>query len=105
MADMTNTPLSSAKAMTFIVTRDRARAVAFYRDVLGFKVVSEDGFAAVFDLNGTMLRISAQENFTPQPHTVLGWQVPDIVSAVTALKAKGVRFNTYEGLEQDTLGI
>ncbi len=105
MADMTDAPLSSAKAMTFIVTRDRAKAAAFYRDVLGFKLVSEDGFAAVFDLNGTMLRLSAQENFSPQPHTVLGWEVPDIVSAVTALKAKGVKFSTYEGLKQDTLGI
>jgi len=28
---------------------------AFYRDVPGFRLVSEDMFAAVFDLNGTML--------------------------------------------------
>jgi catechol 2,3-dioxygenase-like lactoylglutathione lyase family enzyme len=91
--------------MTFIVTRDRAKAVAFYRDVLGFKFVGEDDFAAVFDVSGTMLRISTQQNFTPQPHTVLGWEVHDIVSAVTALKATGVKFNVYEGLGQDELGI
>lgn len=91
--------------MAFIVTRDRTAAVAFYRDILGFRFISEDGFAAVFDLNGTMLRISADKNFTPQAHTVLGWQVPDIVSAVTALRAKGIKFNTYNGLEQDALGI
>ena len=88
-----------------LIVKDIRRSVAFYRDVLGFRLISEDGFAAVFDLNGTMLRISADESFTPQAHTVLGWQVPDIVSAVTALRAKGVGFNTYEGLEQDPLGI
>jgi catechol 2,3-dioxygenase-like lactoylglutathione lyase family enzyme len=102
---MTITALASAKAMTFIVTRDRAKAVAFYRDVLGFKFVGDDDFAAVFDVNGTMLRISTRDNFTPQPHTVLGWEVHDIVSTVTALKASGVKFNVYEGLGQDELGI
>jgi catechol 2,3-dioxygenase-like lactoylglutathione lyase family enzyme len=102
---MTITALASAKTMTFIVTRDRAKAVAFYRDVLGFKFVSEDDFAAVFDINGTMLRISTRTNFAPQPHTVLGWEVHDIVSAVTALKASGVKFNVYEGLGQDELDI
>ena len=102
---MTITALASAKAMTFIVTRDRAKAVAFYRDVLGFKFVGEDDFAAVFDVNGTMLRISTRDNFTPQPHTVLGWEVHDIVSTVTALKASGVKFNVYKGLGQDELGI
>jgi catechol 2,3-dioxygenase-like lactoylglutathione lyase family enzyme len=102
---MTITALRSAKVMTFIVTRDRAKAVAFYRDVLGFTFVSEDDFAAVFDVNGTMLRISTRDNYTPQSHTVLGWEVHDIVSVVTALKASGVKFNVYEGLGQDELGI
>ena len=98
-------PLASAKAMTFIVTRDRTKAIVFYRDVLGFKFVSEDDFAAVFDMDGTMLRISEQKDFTPQPHTVLGWEVHDIVSVAIELQAKGVRFNVYEGLGQDKSGI
>lgn len=102
---MTTVPLASAKAMTFLVTRDRAKAVGFYRDTLGFALVGEDDFAAVFDLNGTTLRISTQENFAPQPHTVLGWEVTDIVSAIAALKAKGIAFTIYEGMGQDAVGI
>ena len=93
------------KVMTFIVTRDRARAKAFYADTLGFEVVSEDMFATVFDLNGTQLRISEVSGHQPPPHTVLGWDVPDIEASVKALKAKGVAFNVYEGFGQDELGI
>jgi catechol 2,3-dioxygenase-like lactoylglutathione lyase family enzyme len=91
--------------MTFILTRDRATSVPFYRDVLGFPLVSDDFFAAVLDLNGTMLRISTVETHEPTPSTVLGWEVPDITAAARTLKAKGVEFNIYEGFGQDELGI
>lgn len=100
----TNFP-AAAKVMTFIVTRDRAVAKKFYGETLGFKQISEDDFAVVFDLNGTMLRISTVKDHSPPMHTVLGWQVPDIVAAVKTLKAKGVKFNVYEGFQQDDLGI
>ena len=96
---------STAKAITFILTRDRPKAIPFYRDVLGFPLVSEDMFAAVFDLNGTMLRISTVETHQPGPSTVLGWEVPDIEAAARALIAKGIQFNIYEGFGQDELGI
>jgi catechol 2,3-dioxygenase-like lactoylglutathione lyase family enzyme len=102
---MTSPLGASAKAMSFIVTRDRAKAKSFYGGTLGFTQTSDDPFAAVFDLNGTMLRISTVEEHQPPAHTVLGWAVPDIVAAVTTLKAKGVVFNVYEGFGQDALGI
>ncbi len=97
--------LASAKAMAFIVTRDRAQAKAFYGDCLGFALTHEDEFAAVFDLNGTMLRISTVEGHAPAQHTVLGWEVQDIALAVRALRDKGVAFTVYEGFGQDELGI
>ena len=96
---------AASKVMTFIVTRDRAVAQKFYGETLGFKQISEDGFAVVFDLNGTMLRISTVEKHKPPVHTVLGWEVPDIVGAVRRLKSRGVAFNIYEGFGQDELGV
>jgi extradiol dioxygenase family protein len=96
---------AGAKAATFIVTRDRAVAKKFYGETLGFQQTHEDDFAVVFDLNGTRLRISTVKDHKPQMHTVLGWEVTDIVSAVKALTAKGVSFNRYPGFEQDELGI
>jgi len=96
---------TSAKTMTFIVTRDRTKSKAFYGAVLGFALTSEDDFAAVFDTNGTKLRISTVPNHAPAAHTVLGWEVSDIVATVKSLTAKGVKFTVYEGFGQDNLGI
>ncbi len=102
---MDQTIPSSAKPISFIATRDRAKAKAFYGEVLGFPITSEDPFALVFNMNGTMLRISTVPDHQAVPHTVLGWDVPDITAAVNALSARGVRFNIYEGFGQDALGI
>jgi extradiol dioxygenase family protein len=102
---MTQTIPASAKAIGFIVTRDREKARAFYGDVLGFKKTHEDNFALVYDMNGTMLRISTLKDHAPQQHTVLGWEVSDIDAVAKALIAKGITFNRYPGLEFDALGI
>jgi catechol 2,3-dioxygenase-like lactoylglutathione lyase family enzyme len=98
-------PLAHARVSTFIVTRDRETAKVFYRDTLGLTLLHEDDFAAVFDLNGTPLRLSTMADHVAAPHTVLGWGVPDIAAAVQALREKGVAFKIYDGLGQDTLGI
>ena len=41
----------------------------------------------------------------PAGYTVLGWIVPDIANAVRDLGQRGVRFQRYDGLAQDDLGI
>lgn len=102
---MSQTIPTTAKAVTFIVTRDREAAKRFYGETLGFPLRSEDAFAVVFDLNGTALRISTLKDHVAQRHTVLGWHVEDIVATVEALTAKGVKFNIYDGMGQDALGI
>jgi catechol 2,3-dioxygenase-like lactoylglutathione lyase family enzyme len=96
---------ATAKAMGFIITRDRAVAKKFYGETLGFKQLHEDDFAVVFDMNGTQLRVSTLKDHKPQQHTVLGWEVQDIAATVKALTAKGVSFNRYPGFEHDDLGI
>jgi len=68
--------------------------------------VSEDPFAVVFDSNGNMIRLTKVNEFRPQPFTVLGWQVSDIVAAVKRLQGAGVTFERYgEFMQQDELGI
>ena len=96
---------ASAKTMSFIITRDLERAKTFYSDTLGFTQTGEDAFAAVFDLNGVMLRITPIKDHQPSPHTVLGWEVKDIEAEVKALMARGIKFQIYEGFEMDALGI
>ena len=96
---------ATAKIVTFLCTRDRATAKAFYGGTLGLTLTSEDDYAVVFDANGTTLRISPVKELKPQPFTVLGWHVADVPATVKALNAAGVAFERYEFLAQDELGI
>ena len=91
--------------ISFVATRDPASARKFYEETLGLTFISDDPFAMVFDMNGTMLRVQKVKDLTPADHTVLGWQVADIVRTVNELARKGVRFERFAGLTQDELGI
>lgn len=97
--------LEAAKPAIVICTRDRARATAFYRDMLGLTVAHEDSLAVVFRMGGVTLRVSTVADFTPHEHTLLGFTVPDVPATVKALGEKGVNFNLYSGFRQDDLGI
>ncbi len=97
--------LAVASAVMMVHTANRAAAVPFYRDVLGLPLLSQDDYAAVFDLNGATLRLSDVEGWRPHPHTVLGFTVPDIGAAVLALRDKGLHCLIYPGFGQDALGI
>jgi catechol 2,3-dioxygenase-like lactoylglutathione lyase family enzyme len=97
--------LTHAKAIAFVLTPDHKRAAAWYRDVLGLRLVSTDDFAAVFDLAGTTLRLTTVPGFTAGAHTVIGWAVPDIRAAMAPLKANGAEFLVYPGFGQDADGV
>lgn len=94
-----------SKLIGFIPTRDAARALDFYQNLLGLRFVSDDAFAIVFELNGNMIRLVRIEEFTPASYTILGWQVEDIESSVKELAAKGLAFQQYSFLEQSEEGI
>lgn len=80
--------------------RELERSIAFYRDVLGFKLISsEPGFHyAAFEVGGLRFAIAASEKdgFTGQPtgnrHTGIGLVVEDVDAAHQELLAKGVEF-------------
>lgn len=98
--------LSDQSMIGFVATSDPDRAKKFYRDTLGLPLVSEQmPFALVFDVHGTMLRVTIVKEVVTAGYTVLGWHVPNIVAAVKALSQAGVRFERYSGMQQDELGI
>jgi catechol 2,3-dioxygenase-like lactoylglutathione lyase family enzyme len=97
--------LASSKLVGFVATTDPSRAKAFYRDVLGLLLISEDEYALVFDAHGTMLRVAIVGEIVLAPYTVLGWQVSDIDTTVRGLTAKAVKFERYPWMEQNELGI
>src|SRR5271154_3603146 len=97
--------LSDKPIIAFAPTVQPEKALAFYRDTLGLKLISQDQFAIVFDAHGIMLRISITQELKPQNFTILGWNVPDIKSIITSLNKKGIVFEKYSFLKQDPLGI
>jgi catechol 2,3-dioxygenase-like lactoylglutathione lyase family enzyme len=96
--------LGSQKIVAFVATRDPAAAKRFYQETLGLRLIGEDRFATMFDVNGTMLRVTHVPDWTPPRFTVFGWEVTDIVTAVTELGKAGVRFERYMP-DQDELNI
>lgn len=97
--------LNTSEIISFVATRDPARARVFYEKALGLLFVSDGPFALVFDANGTMLQVQKVEELSPARHTVLGWQVSDIRAEIEELKREGVIFEQYEGLLQDEQGV
>src|SRR6185312_6297511 len=95
----------NAKLISFVATKNSPLAMKFYQSTLGLRLMEDGPFAIVFDANGTMLRVQKVQELTPARHTVLGWDVPDIAAAVRELTKKGARFERFEGLAQDELGI
>jgi catechol 2,3-dioxygenase-like lactoylglutathione lyase family enzyme len=96
--------VTDAAPVAFLPTTDAERARLFYAGVLGLRLVSDDEFALIFDLAGTMLRLVRVGAFTPQPFTVLGWEVADLDAAMRGLSRAGVAFERFDGIEQDELG-
>jgi catechol 2,3-dioxygenase-like lactoylglutathione lyase family enzyme len=70
---------------------DAERAKAFYAGTLGLRLIAEEPWAAVFGAQGTVLRVQKVQQMVAAPHTVLGWQVPDIGRAIAALREQQVR--------------
>jgi predicted enzyme related to lactoylglutathione lyase len=97
--------LKTSKAICFVATQHPARARKFYEETLGLTLVEDGPFALVFDANGTMLRVQKVEKVVPATHTVLGWDVPDIRAKIKELSKRGVRFERFEGMEQDESGV
>jgi catechol 2,3-dioxygenase-like lactoylglutathione lyase family enzyme len=97
--------LSSADLVGFVATRDLEAAGAFYGSTLRLPLLEASGFARVYDANGTQLRVTLVESLANAPYTVLGWRVEDIAQTIAELHAAGVRFNRYEGMDQDEAGV
>jgi catechol 2,3-dioxygenase-like lactoylglutathione lyase family enzyme len=97
--------LAAAQLVAFAGATDLKRARAFYEGVLGLPLESEDGFACVFRSGNTRLRVTRVAEVVPAPYTVMGWTVPDVVTAIAELSERGVQFLRFDGMNQDELGV
>ncbi len=86
---------------------DLDSAREFYADTLGARGVS-DGPMGVLSLDvagGRSILVYPKPDFTPATYTVLNFPVDDVEAAVDELSGRGVKFERYEGFEQDAKGI
>ncbi|HWZ92150.1 MAG TPA: VOC family protein [Polyangiaceae bacterium] len=97
--------LRDAAVCAFLGATDLTRAREFFEGLLGLQVVSLDDFALVLKSSTGVIRVTQVEEPALAPYTVLGWDVPDLRSAVLALGERGLGFTRYPGMVQDELGI
>jgi catechol 2,3-dioxygenase-like lactoylglutathione lyase family enzyme len=89
----------------FLATANAERSRSFYERVLGLAFVADEPPALVFRVGNSMLRIQKVEQVHAAPYTALGWGVSDIRQTVRDLRAAGVVFQRYDGLDQDGDGV
>jgi predicted enzyme related to lactoylglutathione lyase len=99
---------ANTKAYRGFAVDDLEKARGFYGETLGLRtsVISEEGGVMSLDLAGDRGTLVYQKpDFTPATYTILNFPVDDIDKAVDELAARGVRFERYDGFEQDEKGI
>jgi catechol 2,3-dioxygenase-like lactoylglutathione lyase family enzyme len=97
--------LERCAVIAFAAATDLDRAREFYQGTLGLTLVDQNPFACVFDVGGTMLRVTAVAQVATPGYTILGWRVDDIDGTVAGLRARGVTFTRYEQMGQDDSSI
>lgn len=98
--------LGNLETFSSFAVDDLDRAREFYADTLGVKV--SDGPMGVLSLDlsgGRSILVYPKPDFTPATYTVLNFIVDDVDAAVDDLSGRGVKFERYEGFEQDAKGI
>jgi methylmalonyl-CoA/ethylmalonyl-CoA epimerase len=76
-----------------ITVKDVARAVAFYRDVLGMNLLFQVPNMGFFACDGVRLMLSTAENPAEQYSSIVYFRVPDIQHAFQTLSQRGAPFD------------
>ena len=87
-----------ASVMPVLAVDDLDRAVAFYRDKLGFNVMTAEqlGDSAVVEIGSSGYLFLYKTDFKRGENTVASFLVDDVVSSVRELRGRGVTFEEYD---------
>ena len=97
---------ADTKAYSGFAVDDIEQARQFYGDTLGLKTSEENGLLTLHLAGGDRpTLVYPKPDFAPATYTILNFPVKDIDEAVDALTARGVRFERYDGFDQDEKGI
>jgi predicted enzyme related to lactoylglutathione lyase len=99
---------ADTKAFSGFAVDDIAKAREFYGEILGVKTEvldEENGLLSLHLAGGRDTLVYHKPDFTPATYTILNFAVDDVEKAVDELTARGVRFERYDGFDQDEKGI
>jgi catechol 2,3-dioxygenase-like lactoylglutathione lyase family enzyme len=96
---------ADTKAFSGFAVDDPEKAREFYGETLGLKTSEQYGLMTLHLAGDRDTLVYPKPDHTPATYTILNFPVDDIDKAVDELTARGVRFESYEGLEQDEKGI
>jgi predicted enzyme related to lactoylglutathione lyase len=107
MTKETVTMFADTTAYSGFAVDDLVRANQFYSGVLGLRTTSPDSdhLMTLHLAGGRDTLVYDKPDMIPANYTILNFQVDDIDAAVDALAARGVKFERYDGVEQDAKGI
>ncbi|HTD72508.1 MAG TPA: VOC family protein [Steroidobacteraceae bacterium] len=97
--------LADAQLQTIVWTSRIPEAEKFYSEVLGLPLKTKSHGALVYSVGGSDLRVSPVPSTHPSAHTVLGFAVSDIRTAVETLAARGVILERFAAFPHDPQGI
>src|SRR6478736_4102123 len=97
--------LTDSKAFSGFAVPDIAAARAFYGDTLGLRTAERDGLLFLTLGGGETVLVYPKPDHEPAAFTILNFPVDHLEGAVDELAGRGVRFERYEGFNQDERGI
>jgi catechol 2,3-dioxygenase-like lactoylglutathione lyase family enzyme len=95
----------NTKAFSGFAVPDVQKARDFYGRTLGLKTSLENGILTLHLAGDRPTLVYPKPDHEPATYTILNFPVDDIDEAVDELVARGVRFERYDGFEQDEKGI
>ena len=93
------------KAFSGFSVDDIPKAKQFYGETLGLRVSEENGMLTLHIAGDRNTLIYPKEGHTPATFTILNFPVDDVDRTVEELTVRGVRFERYEGFDQDEKGV
>jgi catechol 2,3-dioxygenase-like lactoylglutathione lyase family enzyme len=97
--------LADSKAFSGFAVPDVGEARQFYGETLGLRVSEEHGMLQLHLAGGRDVIVYPKPDHTPASYTILNFPVDDVEATVDALTERGVRFERYQGFDQDDKGI
>jgi catechol 2,3-dioxygenase-like lactoylglutathione lyase family enzyme len=93
------------RAYSGFSVNDIQKAKQFYGETLGLRVSEQNGMLTLHIAGDRDTLVYPKDDHTPATFTILNFPVDDVDRTVEELTERGVRFERYEGSDQDEKGV